>query len=302
MAAEGAGASHGLVAREEASTRVSFTREETSSFLAIVSEMNISELLDSRRQRNQAHFQKIQAEMAALGYHWSWQQLRTHWKNLKSRYNKELLEQSKSGAGKSTWQWFSEMNALLAHRPMSQALHYGIDSNEPDESEDSRADTCASEADDVETLRSTQSSPEASCSQPPRKRSRYSKHSELRELFADQQSRSAELLRQHTDMIFQQQRQLLQEERNNMNQLMANITTSFLQGTQALLSQVFSQQMQMTGHQPAVFSFPAQGPFVTTGVASNITSFQPCHPSNSTQDMPAQPNFSGSTTSRSPHS
>ncbi|XP_049527083.1 uncharacterized protein LOC119459085 isoform X1 [Dermacentor silvarum] len=89
------------------------------------------------------------------------------------------------------------MNALFAHRPMSQALHYGIDSNEPDESEDSRADTCASEPDDdAETLRSTQSSPEASCSQPPRKRTRHSKHSELRELFAYQQSRSAELLRQ----------------------------------------------------------------------------------------------------------
>ncbi|XP_037561671.1 uncharacterized protein LOC119440958 [Dermacentor silvarum] len=119
---------------------------------------------------------------------------------------------------------------------MSQELHYGIDSNEPDESEDSRADTCESEADDdAETLRSTQSSPEASCSQPPRKRTRHRKHSELRELFADHQSRTAELLRQHTDMIFQQQRQLLQEERNSMNQLMANITTSLLQGTQALL-------------------------------------------------------------------
>lgn len=75
------------VAREETSSRVSFTSEETAAFLAIVSEMNISEHLDSRRQRNQAYFQKIEAEMSNLRYRWSWQQLRTHWKNLKARYS-----------------------------------------------------------------------------------------------------------------------------------------------------------------------------------------------------------------------
>lgn len=68
--------------------RVCFSQAETIAFLAIVDEMRIGELLDSRRQCNQVPFVRIQEETSRLGYTWTWQQLRTHWKNLKGRYNK----------------------------------------------------------------------------------------------------------------------------------------------------------------------------------------------------------------------
>ncbi|CAN7981649.1 unnamed protein product [Ixodes pacificus] len=68
--------------------------------------------------------------MEQLGFHWTWQQLRTHWKNLKGKYNKERDAQNKSGAAPSmrTWPWYEEINALLAHRPLTQAREFGVDS------------------------------------------------------------------------------------------------------------------------------------------------------------------------------
>lgn len=96
--------------------------------------------------------------MQELGYRWSWQQLRTHWKNLKAKYNKvrsriitinsfircsvfvqcpavsfffrqELYEVNKIGAESSAWVYFDEMNAILAHRPRAQVARTGVDSD-----------------------------------------------------------------------------------------------------------------------------------------------------------------------------
>nr|XP_054931738.1 uncharacterized protein LOC129387059 [Dermacentor andersoni] len=180
------------VSREETS-RVSFTREETTAFLALISEMNISELLDSRRQRNQAHFQIIEAEMAELGYCWSWQQLRTHWKNLKARYNKELHEQNKSGASRSAWQWFTEMQALLSHRPMSEALSNGVDSVNNEECGESI--TGSKPADDMSE--SLDDSPNPCLVSLQRRRSK-SKYAELVEVLADHQKKKMQSCSKNT--------------------------------------------------------------------------------------------------------
>ncbi|CAN7938885.1 unnamed protein product [Ixodes hexagonus] len=175
--------------------------------------MNISELLDSRRQRNQVLFRKVQAEMEALGYHWSWQQLRTHWKNLKGRYNKERESQNKSGAAPSTWTWFEEMSALLAHRPMAEAREYGIDSQAQDEWDDTRTDMSELEADEPEEGTSQGTSQGTSYAEPPPKRPRRSKNAELAELLAEQHRRNADLLQQHSQVLFQQQKELLEQEK-----------------------------------------------------------------------------------------
>lgn len=71
-----------------ASARETYSSQETYYFLAIISEMDLGALLNLRRQRNQKYFLQIKEKMQELGYRWSWQQLRTHWKSLKARYNK----------------------------------------------------------------------------------------------------------------------------------------------------------------------------------------------------------------------
>lgn len=75
-----------------ASSRVLLSRKATRTFLAILSELNVAELLDSRQQRNQAVFRRVEEAMEQVEVHWTWQQLRTHWKNLKGKYNKVGFE------------------------------------------------------------------------------------------------------------------------------------------------------------------------------------------------------------------
>ncbi|XP_064462101.1 uncharacterized protein LOC135372415 [Ornithodoros turicata] len=239
-------------------SRSVFARDETQAFLAIISELNISELLDSRRQRNQVHFERVQKEMEVLGYKWTWQQLRTHWKNLKSRYNKERAAQEKSGAAPSTWTWFSEMNALLAHRPMVEARDYGIDSNAeyPDDSQGGR-----SEPEDESNLENQGFSCSIESSSlsfaQPRSRSRRSRNVELGELLAEQHRRNAEQLQQHADRMFQQQKELLEEERQHMERVVSGISTSYLQGMQLVLNQMNMQSRPFAFQPPQPFTPPA---------------------------------------------
>ncbi|CAN7986938.1 unnamed protein product [Ixodes hexagonus] len=183
--------------------------------------MNISELLDSRRQRNQVLFRKVQAEMEALGYRWSCQQLRTHWKNLKGRYNKAGARFSVSGAAPSTWTWFEEMSALLAHRP-AEARECGIDSHAQDDWYDTRtglniAPRCILLGDCLAcTFGCRESVGNGRYAEPPPKRPRRSKNAELAGLLAEQHRRNTDLLREHSQVLFQQQKQLLEEEKKNM--------------------------------------------------------------------------------------
>ncbi|KAH9378342.1 hypothetical protein HPB48_009931 [Haemaphysalis longicornis] len=62
--------------------------------------MDLGALLDSRRQRNQKYFLQIKDKMQELGYRWSWQQLRTHWKNLKTKYKIGSKQQRGPGSKK----------------------------------------------------------------------------------------------------------------------------------------------------------------------------------------------------------
>ncbi|XP_077492277.1 uncharacterized protein LOC144103432 [Amblyomma americanum] len=115
--------------------------------------------------------------MANIGYHWTWQQLRNCWKNLKKRFTAERLEQERSGAAPSAWKWYDHMSALLSHRPMVQAREYGVDSQDvpPDYGDNSQLDISdadtRTEEDDADILQE-QSEPSTSSRSPPQKRRR----------------------------------------------------------------------------------------------------------------------------------
>lgn len=67
--------------------RIKWTDEATVYMLNLIRDLNAVEMLASKRQRNKRTFMAIQDRMFRLGHEWSWQQIRCHWKNLKSRYN-----------------------------------------------------------------------------------------------------------------------------------------------------------------------------------------------------------------------
>lgn len=92
-----------------------WTDQATLTVLNLIRDLNFVHVLQSKRQRNQQTFITIEEHLSPLGYDWSWQQIRCHWKNLKSRYNHErrILRPGQ----KSTWKYYSAMEGLLKHRP-----------------------------------------------------------------------------------------------------------------------------------------------------------------------------------------
>ncbi|KAH7932022.1 hypothetical protein HPB51_029570 [Rhipicephalus microplus] len=67
------------------------------------------------------------------GLTWTWEQIRTCWKNLKKRFTAERLLLCKSGGEPSKWKWFDNMSLLLGDRPMVEARDYGVDTAAEDE-------------------------------------------------------------------------------------------------------------------------------------------------------------------------
>lgn len=57
--------------------------------------------------------------------------------------------------------------------------------------------------------------------------------------------------------MFQQQKQLLEKERKNFAEAMASISTSFLQGTQAIFTQFLNRPMQPLGQPGGLFQAAA---------------------------------------------
>ncbi|KAH6927286.1 hypothetical protein HPB50_001247 [Hyalomma asiaticum] len=85
--------------------------EATLKVLNLIRDLDVVHVLKSKRQRNQQTFMTIEELMSPLGYDWSWQQIRCHWKNLKSRYNNE--RRNLRPGQKSAWKYYNAMDALL---------------------------------------------------------------------------------------------------------------------------------------------------------------------------------------------
>uniref|UniRef100_A0A224YRW7 Jerky n=1 Tax=Rhipicephalus zambeziensis TaxID=60191 RepID=A0A224YRW7_9ACAR len=65
----------------------------------------------------------IEELLSPLGYDWSWQQIRCHWKNLKSRYNHE--RRNLRPGQKSSWKYYNVMDSLLKQQTRAGDLASG---------------------------------------------------------------------------------------------------------------------------------------------------------------------------------
>ncbi|KAH8009374.1 hypothetical protein HPB51_015697 [Rhipicephalus microplus] len=77
--------------------RTMWTDDEITTLLALVNEKKLSDLLDSKRQKNKDIFMDLERCLKEQGLTWTWEQIRTCWKNLKKRFTAERLLLCKSG-------------------------------------------------------------------------------------------------------------------------------------------------------------------------------------------------------------
>ncbi|KAK8776000.1 uncharacterized protein LOC144098464 [Amblyomma americanum] len=106
------------LAMSDGGGRLLWTDQATLSVLNLIKDLDVVHVLQSKRQRNQQTFITIQEHLSPLGYDWSWQQIRCHWKNLKARYNHE--RRNLRPGQKSTWKYYNVMEALLKQRTGGQ--------------------------------------------------------------------------------------------------------------------------------------------------------------------------------------
>ncbi|XP_077555134.1 uncharacterized protein LOC144169704 [Haemaphysalis longicornis] len=133
-----------------------WTDDEILALLALVHEKKLSDLLDRKRQKNKDIFMDLERCLKKWGLQWTWEQIRTCWKNLKKRFTAERLLMCKSGAEPSKWKWLDKMNLLLGDRPMVQARDYGVDTAAEDEDSVMLYDSSEEEegaSDDLETCK-----------------------------------------------------------------------------------------------------------------------------------------------------
>ncbi|KAH7931501.1 hypothetical protein HPB49_025663 [Dermacentor silvarum] len=157
------------------------------------------------------------------------------------------------------------MSAILCHRPMVEAHDYGIDSDAVSiAEEDSTAQSDDDRLSSFESLDSPggsqtpsemSSSPATGSTLPPPKRAKKNSTLTPPELLERQHLRTAALLKEQNEVLFEQQNELLQKENDNFKEVMAGITTSFLQGTQAMMAQLARQPVPTFGQMAQPFSF-----------------------------------------------
>ncbi|KAL1436022.1 hypothetical protein MTO96_010778 [Rhipicephalus appendiculatus] len=103
--------------------RFLWTDQATLKVLNLIRELDVVHVLKSKRQRNQQTFMTIEELLSPLGYDWSWQQIRCHWKNLKSRYNHE--RRNLRPGQKSSWKYYNVMDSLLKQQTRAGDLASG---------------------------------------------------------------------------------------------------------------------------------------------------------------------------------
>nr|XP_037280629.1 uncharacterized protein LOC119173951 [Rhipicephalus microplus] len=105
-------------AMTDRSGRFLWTDQATLKVLNLIRELDVVHVLNSKRQRNQQTFMAIEELLSPLGYDWSWQQIRCHWKNLKSRYNHE--RRNLRPGQTSSWKYYSVMDSLLKQQTRAE--------------------------------------------------------------------------------------------------------------------------------------------------------------------------------------
>ncbi|XP_077554024.1 uncharacterized protein LOC144168904 [Haemaphysalis longicornis] len=252
--------------------RTMWTDDEIMTLLALVHQKKLSDLLDTNRQKKTDIFMDLERCHKELGLQWTWEQIRTCWNNLKKRFTAERLLMCKSGAEPSKWKWFDKMNLLLGDHPMVQARDYGVDTAAEDEDSVLLCDGSGEEegaADDLETSATStpsQGGPGPSGTQggtltpdeslPPKRRRTTTFEKALDKMY----EKNIEQKEMQNKMRFEMERELLRKEHENTKELLAGVTNSFLQGTQALLGQFFAQQATLLSSLQGMQTSPAQIP------------------------------------------
>ena len=71
-------------------------------------------------KRNQSIFEDVAKQMREAGYERTFQQCREKIKKLKGEYKKEKDKHNRTGEGRTNWDYFEAMDAILGHRPATQ--------------------------------------------------------------------------------------------------------------------------------------------------------------------------------------
>ncbi|XP_075738738.1 uncharacterized protein LOC142784008 [Rhipicephalus microplus] len=138
------------------------------------------------------------------------------------------------------------MSLLLGDRPMVQARDYGVDTAAEDENIVLLCDGSEEEGDACDDL-------ETSATSTPSQGEPNTSGTQRGNLTPDQEKQNT--------IRFEMKNQLLQRELENMKELLAGVTNSFLQGTQALMGQFLAYQANLlSGLQGMHTPPPAQMP------------------------------------------
>ena len=95
---------------------------ETTALLNLWGDISVQRQLDSAK-RNRPIFQRLQQDLAALGFNRTWQQCRVKIKNLTATYRKLRDSNRRSGRGRADFPFYSIIDGVLGTRPATQPMN-----------------------------------------------------------------------------------------------------------------------------------------------------------------------------------
>ena len=96
-----------------------WSKEETLKLIEVWGQEAIQKQLQECK-RNQTVYEEVAKEMREAGYERTYQQCRDKIKKLKGDYKKEKDKQGRTGEGRTSWDYFDAMDAVLGHRPATR--------------------------------------------------------------------------------------------------------------------------------------------------------------------------------------
>ncbi len=133
-----------------------WSKAEILKLIALWGQEHIQRKLQECK-RNQAVYEEIAKEMREAVYERTYQQCRDKIKKLKGEYKKEKDRHGKTGEGRSKWDFFDEIDAILGHRPATRppivvdTLESNTASTSEEAEEQDELDTAEQDTGDLET-------------------------------------------------------------------------------------------------------------------------------------------------------
>ena len=98
-----------------------WSKEQILKLIEIWGQETIQKQLQECK-RNQSIFEEVAKQMREAGYERTFQQCREKIKKLKGDYRKEKDKHNKTGEGRTNWDYFEAMDAILGHRPATVVI------------------------------------------------------------------------------------------------------------------------------------------------------------------------------------